>query len=129
ERMQVPWILPDPFPIAALAPSRVFYWFDDRDPEQAKIFAHAAFRTYFGEGKDISKPEALTGAIEAAGGVAVDVFAAIQEPAVKERLKKETTAAIERGVCGSPFFIVDGEPFWGSDRLWMVKKWIRGDNW
>ncbi len=128
-RMGVPWVLPDPFPIAALAPSRAFYWFDERGPEQAKTFAAAAFHAYFGEGKDISAPDALTGAIEAAGGEAGEVIAAIQQPALKEHLKQETMAAIGRGVCGSPFFIVDGEPFWGSDRLWMIKKWIRGDNW
>jgi 2-hydroxychromene-2-carboxylate isomerase len=40
----------------------------------------------------------------------------------KERLKRETDAAIHRGVFGSPFVFVDGEGFWGTDRLWMVKR-------
>lgn len=33
------------------------------------------------------------------------------------QLDKETDEAIEAGVFGSPFYIVDGEPFWGQDRL------------
>ena len=33
------------------------------------------------------------------------------------QLDKETDDAIEAGVFGSPFYIVDGEPFWGQDRL------------
>jgi 2-hydroxychromene-2-carboxylate isomerase len=35
--------------------------------------------------------------------------------------------AIGKGVFGSPFFFVDGEPFWGSDRMWMLKKWMQGE--
>ena len=38
-------------------------------------------------------------------------------------------AAIEAGVFGSPFFIIDGEPFWGADRLWMVKRWLKSGGW
>ena len=34
-------------------------------------------------------------------------------------------AAIERGVFGSPYFVVDGEPFWGSDRLEQMEKWLQ----
>ena len=43
---------------------------------------------------------------------------------MKERARSETEAAIERGVFGSPFIIVDGEPFWGSDRIDQVEKWL-----
>ena len=55
--------------------------------------------------------------------------AALDEPAVKERARREVEAAIAAGVFGSPFFIVDGEPFWGSDRLPMVEEWIRRGGW
>ena len=50
-------------------------------------------------------------------------------PFIKQRLKDETNAAIEKGVFGSPFVIVDGEQFWGADRLWMVKRWLRSGGW
>jgi 2-hydroxychromene-2-carboxylate isomerase len=33
-------------------------------------------------------------------------------------------ASLAKGVFGSPFFIVDGEPIWGCDRLWMVEKML-----
>jgi len=32
-------------------------------------------------------------------------------------------------VFGSPFFIVDGEPFWGVDRLPMLEAWVRKGGW
>lgn len=37
--------------------------------------------------------------------------------------------AIERSVCGSPFFFVDGEPFWGADRLEMIDQWLSTGGW
>ena len=29
----------------------------------------------------------------------------------------------EAGVFGVPYFVVDGEPIWGVDRMWMVEHW------
>ncbi|NRP51929.1 MULTISPECIES: 2-hydroxychromene-2-carboxylate isomerase [unclassified Marinobacterium] len=40
-----------------------------------------------------------------------------QSKGLDDQLDKETDEAIEAGVFGSPFYIVDGEPFWGQDRL------------
>ncbi len=57
------------------------------------------------------------------------VLAALQEGAVKERLRQETEAAIGRGVFGSPFVIVDDEPFWGNDRLDQVDRWLKTGGW
>jgi len=54
-----------------------------------------------------------------------EVLAAISEPAIKERLRSATQTAIERGVFGSPYIIVDGEPFWGTDRLDQVERWLK----
>ncbi len=53
------------------------------------------------------------------------VLAAVGEPALKERLRSETQTAIERGVFGSPYIFVDGEPFWGHDRLDQVERWLK----
>ena len=51
------------------------------------------------------------------------------DPRIKERLKAQTQAAIERGVFGSPFIFVDGEPFWGADRLPQVEAWLSKGGW
>jgi 2-hydroxychromene-2-carboxylate isomerase len=60
------------------------------------------------------------------GIAAADVLAAVEDPAWKARCREETDAAIARGVFGAPFIFVDGEPFWGGDRMWMVRKWLEG---
>lgn len=125
----LPYKHPAKFPIPAQAPSRGHYWLWDRDPQLAKRFSLAAYSAYFVEGTDISAPEACAD-IAAALGVDRDAFlAAIGSPEIKDRLKQETQAAIDRGVFGSPFMIVDGEPFWGSDRLPMLAAWLERGGW
>lgn len=129
EYMGLPWVLPDPFLITTLAAARAFYWLDDRDHDLAKVFAKEIYYKHFGEGKDVTSVETV---VEIASGLGIngeELAAATSNPTVKERLKRETLDAIDRGVFGSPFFIVDGEAFWGSDRMWMIKKYLQKDRW
>jgi 2-hydroxychromene-2-carboxylate isomerase len=127
--MEVPWRLPEPFPIAAVAPGRAFYWLHDRDAALARDFAKAIYAAYFADGKNISEP-GVVAEVAAALGVERDaVLDALRDPAVKERFTRETDEAIELGVFGSPFFVIDGEGFWGSDRMWMIKKKLQRSKW
>ena len=66
---------------------------------------------------------------EAEGLDAAAVEAALQDPAIKQRLREEVEAAIAKEVFGSPFFIVDGEVFWGHDRLDQVALWLEKGGW
>ena len=50
--------------------------------------------------------------------------AAFSDAATKARLKAEIDLAEARGVFGSPFFIVEGEGFWGNDRLPQLDRWL-----
>ncbi|CAA7627546.1 2-hydroxychromene-2-carboxylate isomerase [Magnetospirillum sp. SS-4] len=127
--LKVPYRMPDRFPVASLPPSRAFWWLDGRDPALARRFALAVYHAYFAENRDISET-AIT--LDIAGSLGVDTAAlqaALQDPACKRRLKDETEAAIDKGVFGSPFFIVDGEGFWGADRLDMVAEWLERGGW
>lgn len=125
----IPFRIPSKFPVATQAPARITYWLWDRDPAKAKALAAALFRAYFVDDNDISNPE-MTGSVAAGAGLDVEaVRAALQEPAVKERLRAEIDAALARGVFGSPFFIVDGEPFWGVDRMDQLERWLETGGW
>lgn len=122
--LKVPFRLPTKFPAGMQAPSRAYYWVGDKDRELAKKLAHALFHAYFAEDRDISNPE-VTGNVAAKLGIdKAELAQALNDLAVKERLKTEVDAAIERGVFGSPYIVVDGEPFWGSDRLDQVEQWL-----
>jgi 2-hydroxychromene-2-carboxylate isomerase len=125
----VPYKTPSKFPVSGTAPSRAFYWVGDKDPALAKKLAQALYHAYFSEDRDISNPE-VTANVAAKLGIDRDqLLQALNDPAVKERLKIEVDAAIERGVFGSPFIVVDKEPFWGSDRLDQVEKWLATGGW
>ena len=127
--LDVAWVLPEPFPIATLAAARALWWLAEGDAALAKRFARAAFHAYFADGRDISKAETVA---EVAASLDIDgpaLLAAVRDPAIKERLKRETDEAIKRGVFGSPFVFVDGEGFWGADRLWMVERWLERGGW
>ncbi len=116
--------MPPKFPIASQAPARIVLWQKAHDPAQAARVAKALYRAFFTEGIDISIPE-LAASVAAREGVdATAARAAIDDPAIKDALKREVEQAIARGVFGSPFIVVDGEPFWGLDRFDQVERWL-----
>ena len=120
---------PPKFPIGTVAAMRSFYWTHDRDPAQARRLAKSLYGAFFAEGRDISEPATVLDIAQAAGVDRTALAAGLEEPALKERAKREVEGAIGRGVFGSPFFIVDGEPFWGVDRIPMMEDWIRRGGW
>lgn len=123
--MQAPWVLPAVFPVATHAAARAFYWIEDqKGQDAARLFAQAIFHAYFGLGRDIHPAETVADIASALGHDAEKLLAAVEGQELKQRLKDVNEAALSQGVFGSPFFIVDGEAFWGADRLWMVKHWL-----
>ncbi len=120
---------PGKFPIFTVAALRAFYWMDELDPTKARALAKALYRAYFTEGKDIGASATVVEVAKSAGIDEAAVAAALEDPAVKERAKREVDAAIAAGVFGSPFFVVDGEAFWGVDRMPMLEQWIATGGW
>jgi 2-hydroxychromene-2-carboxylate isomerase len=128
-RHGVSFTYPQKFPINTVAAVRAFYWTQDQDPAKARALATALYRTYFRDGRDISTIEILLEVARSAGIDADALSGALEDPVVKERTKREVDAAIAAGVFGSPYFIVDGEPFWGVDRMPMLEEWIKTGGW
>ena len=115
---------PSKFPIASQAPARAFYWVDDRDPALAHHLARTLYEAYFVRDLDISSPE-VTADVAATLGLSRDeLLAAIGSEIIKTRLKTEVEAALARNVFGSPYFVIDGEPFWGVDRFEQMERWL-----
>jgi 2-hydroxychromene-2-carboxylate isomerase len=120
---------PADFPFSPTAASRAVYWAKTQDPARARDMGLALYNAALGEGGDISSPDAVAAAAGKAGFDAGAVAEGIQDPAIKEQLKTVTDDAISRSIFGSPFFVVDGEAFWGADRLDMVDKWLETGGW
>lgn len=126
----VPLHQPLPSPFAALAAARAFYWLDQAGGEHSPAaLARALFQAHWAEGRDMALPENVFDVAASLGLEREAVEAGIALPAVKERLREETDGAIARGVCGAPFFFLDGEPFWGADRLDQMEEWLRRGGW
>jgi 2-hydroxychromene-2-carboxylate isomerase len=125
----VPLTLPPVMPMNSLAASRACVWVEENDPERAKRLAQALFRAHWGEGRDLGAPEAVAAVAAGLGILRADLLAAVADQRIKDQLKEQTQAAIERGVFGSPFIFVDGEPFWGADRLPQVETWLSQGGW
>jgi 2-hydroxychromene-2-carboxylate isomerase len=115
--------------MAPLPAARAFTWAKDRDPAAAKRLGQAIFHAHWGEGHDMSSPDAVANVAESFGFKSSDVRAAIEEKSVKARLHEHVDQALAAGVFGTPTFIVDGEMFWGADRLDQVDRWLATGGW
>jgi 2-hydroxychromene-2-carboxylate isomerase len=121
----VPFRFPSKFPQMTLTAARAYYWLHGQDCAKARDFARAIFRALWVDDKDVSDINVVG---ELATGLGIDcaqLDTAVANPEIKEKVKQETDAAIAQGMFGAPYFMVDGEPFWGADRLPQIEKWLQ----
>lgn len=114
--------IPEGHPHAGLPALRGFHLIDGRDPAAAKDFAREIFRRYFAENLAIDDVAAVAEVAQPFGVEPQDFTNCVADPAIKALLKDTGEQAVARGVFGAPWIILDGEPFWGWDRLPMVER-------
>ena len=120
--MGIPYRHPTRFPLATQNVARAYYWLHGQDCALARRFAHAAFRALYVDDRDIAAPDVV---LEIAANLGVDrsrLETALQRQEIKDRLKAEVDRALAIGVFGSPHVMIDGEPFFGADRLPQIEK-------
>lgn len=113
----VPFHLPSAFPVGTVSACRAFY---SLTGEKDRVnLAQALYRAYFVENVNIGETDNVL-KVAASLGFRPD----LADSSLKEKTKSEVEASIARGVFGSPYFIVDGEPFWGIDRFDQLERWL-----
>lgn len=122
--MGIPYKHPSNFPLSTQHAARAFLWMNDRDTQQARRFALAIYHAYFVEDRNISELDLVLEIAQQNGADRNALSTVLGDAAIKERLKAEVELAMARGVFGAPFFFVDGEPFWGCDRLPQMERWL-----
>ena len=127
--MDIPISIPKNFPFMSVSACRATYWLSERDREVGKALALALYRAAFAEGRNIAKPQGVAEVAADLGHDPDEVIAAVQDQRIKDLLKREVDAAIRKGVFGSPYIIIDGEPFWGYDRLEDIGVWLESGGW
>ena len=112
----LPFARPSVFPRNGLLAARVALVADDEGwcPDWTRAVYAAEFG---GSDLDIGAPAALADLLETLGQEPGRVLAAADEAGNKERLRARTEQARELGLFGAPSFVVDGELYWGNDRL------------
>lgn len=116
-------------PMNPLPAGRLFAWLRVHDPDHAKAFAQAALHAHWAEGRMLDRPDELAAAAARGGIDAAVVQAGLADPAAAALLRAEVDAAIAAGAFGSPFVIVDGEPFFGVDSFELLDEWLSRGGW
>ncbi len=111
--------------VNSLAASRAFLWLKARDEALAKRFAQAIYARLWLDGVDITPAETVIAEAAALGVDAARLGAALETAEAKAALNDCVAAAVDKGVFGSPFFIADGEGFFGNDHFWMLEHWLQ----
>lgn len=85
-------------------------------------YNRAMFRAAWAEGKDLSSADVMAAVLNEAGFDADAVMDAVAQPDIKQALIQATEDAVARGVFGAPTMFVDGEMYFGQDRLEWVER-------
>lgn len=91
-----------------------------------EAYADAVYDAVWVGEKDMGDPEVVAATLTAAGLDAGALLALSQEPEVKGELVKATEEAVARGVFGAPTLFMDGEMYFGQDRLDFIEEALRG---
>lgn len=114
----LPCALPKVFPPDVKLARLMFCRLQRHDETAARSFAKAVSLALFGHGVDVATAQQLAEASKPIPGISVaEIEAAAADPKAKKAVISALDAAVADGMVGAPFFVLDGEPFWGADRL------------
>lgn len=121
-------VQPRHFPVNPDDASRLIIAVDRDDGTDAALaISGAVFAAVWRQERDIASAQVL-GELLAECGLPADRLERSREPAVQQAYEANTQAAIDAGVFGAPSYVVDGEIFWGQDRLDFLERKLRSFN-
>ena len=83
----------------------------------ALALGHALLRALWSEEQDVREPAVRQRVADRQGLDGAALLAMEDSPQIMERWTQSHSEAIEAGVFGTPTWVLDGERFWGQDRL------------
>jgi len=127
--LNIDYNLPAGFPALTQHAARAFYLLHSKAPGAAVPFAQAVLRGYFRDHRDISNIDVIVhmvGEQTASLGSPADVRDLLNSDEAKAMLQAAITDAVQKKVFGSPFVVMDGEGFFGVDRLPQLEARLAG---
>ncbi len=121
----IPFTRPSRFPRNGLLAARVACLVSAAPKHWLPDFVRAVFRANFAEDREIGDLAEIRSILASLGQPGVELVERAQTAENKQRLRDQTRRAGELGIFGAPSFVVDGELFWGNDRLEDALAWHR----
>ncbi len=119
----IPFRKPSVFPRNTIPALRVAIVGAER--EWGPAFVKAALRANFGEDRDLADPAVIVALLADLGVDGQATREEAESPGWRPKLRAQTERAGSLGIFGSPTFLVEGEMFWGNDRLEQAVAWAR----
>lgn len=129
ERYGLAMRFPEPFPFRSLKTMRAALYCENAG--KLEPFTAEAFRLYWEEGgapkgrEETDEDGPISEVARRIGADPGEVLEGAADPEIKERLKNNTSEALDRGAFGAPTFFVGEEMFWGNDRLEFVEQELK----
>lgn len=124
--LDMPLVLqPRTFPVDAGLASRLIIAAREAG-QDTLFFSHLLGRAIWAEERNIADPDILEEIVTEAGLDPAPLFRAADGDAVKAAMQADTDRAIAANVFGAPTYVIDGELFWGQDRLDFVERALAG---
>ncbi|HEF4762555.1 TPA: 2-hydroxychromene-2-carboxylate isomerase [Pseudomonas putida] len=122
KRYGVPLKFNPHFPINTLMLMRAVIGMQMRHPERFAAFIDCLFKALWVDGRSLDEPATVAAVLTQGGFDPDEVLALTADEEVKTALKDNTEKAVQRGVFGAPSMFVDGQLFFGQDRLEFVRE-------
>jgi 2-hydroxychromene-2-carboxylate isomerase len=90
-------------------------------------YVRAAYQHWFEQGQEPGSESGVAAVLRELGRDPARVVASARTGRIEERYQRDTEEAKALGVFGSPTFVVDGEVFWGDDRLEDAVEWFKAN--
>ena len=119
----------DSAPANPLAAGRIFHILNAQDEALAKRAAQALFKAYWSEARDIGDADLAIAIAAEAGADRKMLQDGLASGEGDRLLRAAVDRSLARGVFGSPFFIVDDEPFFGLEKMGLVEEWLTSGGW
>jgi 2-hydroxychromene-2-carboxylate isomerase len=110
------------FPINTMHLMRGAIGYQMRKPEAFDTYVATIYRAMWADGLNLGDQAVLAEVLQRAGFDAQEFLALTRDPAVKDKLRADTEAAVERGIFGAPTMFVGDEMYFGQDRLDFVRE-------
>ena len=119
----IPFVRPSRFPRSGLVAARVACLASATSEPWLPEFVRAVFHANFAEDREIGDAAVVCSILDSLGLPGARIVEQAHAPDDKHRLREQTRRAAGLGIFGAPSFVVDGELFWGNDRLEDALEW------